>query len=114
MRLYRGEDAGDRSPAATTLHGRALPGRHVRRRAGPLQGRDVAEIEAQGWSLNPGRYVGTAAVDEDDGDFAERLAELYDEFTRAVGRGGGAATQGRCACGWILERVSEWREVDAR
>ena len=39
------------------------------------------EIEAQGWSLNPGRYVGAAAGDEDDGDFATRLAELYDEFT---------------------------------
>ena len=39
------------------------------------------EIEAQGWSLNPGRYTGVAAGDEDDEDFAERLAELYEEFT---------------------------------
>ena len=41
----------------------------------------LAEIEAQGWSLNPGRYVRTAAVGEDDGDFALKLAELHDEFT---------------------------------
>ena len=41
----------------------------------------VAEIEAQGWSLNPGRYVGVAAGEEDDGLFAERLAELHGEFT---------------------------------
>jgi type I restriction enzyme M protein len=41
----------------------------------------VAEIEAQGWSLNPGRYVGVEAGEEDDGLFAERLAELHDEFT---------------------------------
>ena len=41
-----------------------------------------AEIEAQGWSLNPGRYTGTAAVDDDGGDFTEKLASLYDEFTR--------------------------------
>lgn len=40
-----------------------------------------AEIEAQGWSLNPGRYVGTAAVEDDDEDFAEKLAELHAEFT---------------------------------
>ena len=40
-----------------------------------------AEIEAQGWSLNPGRYTGTAVVEEDDEDFAEKLAGLYDEFT---------------------------------
>ena len=41
----------------------------------------VAEIEAQGWSLNPGRYVGLAADEADDGLFVERLAELHAEFT---------------------------------
>ena len=40
------------------------------------------EIEAQGWSLNPGRYTGTAVVDDDGEDFTEKLAGLYDEFTR--------------------------------
>ena len=39
------------------------------------------EIEAQGWSLNPGRYTGSAVVAEDDGDFSVRLEELYEEFT---------------------------------
>lgn len=39
------------------------------------------EIEAQGWSLNPGRYTGTAAVDEDDVDFIGDLTALYEEFT---------------------------------
>ncbi|MGH3116532.1 MAG: type I restriction-modification system subunit M [Gaiellales bacterium] len=39
------------------------------------------EIEAQGWSLNPGRYTGTALVSEDDEEFAVRLEELYEEFT---------------------------------
>ena len=55
----------------------------------------IEEIEAQGWSLNPGRYVGVAAGDEDDGDFAERLAELHDEFTVLSRRSGGVAAQGR-------------------
>ena len=41
-----------------------------------------AEIEAQGWSLNPGRYTGTAATEDDAEDFAEKLEELYEEFTR--------------------------------
>ncbi len=41
-----------------------------------------SEIEAQGWSLNPGRYTGTAAIDDDGEDFTEKLAGLYDEFTR--------------------------------
>ena len=40
-----------------------------------------AEIEAQGWSLNPGRYVGVA-VGEDlsDEDFKERLEALNEEL----------------------------------
>ncbi|MEX2620741.1 MAG: class I SAM-dependent DNA methyltransferase [Egibacteraceae bacterium] len=41
-----------------------------------------AEIEAQGWSLNPGRYTGTAVIEDDGEDFTEKLAGLYDEFTR--------------------------------
>lgn len=39
------------------------------------------EIEAQGWSLNPGRYTGSAVVDEDDEDFTAKLEGLYEEFT---------------------------------
>jgi type I restriction enzyme M protein len=42
----------------------------------------ITEIEAQGWSLNPGRYVGTAAGAEDNGDFAVKLAALQEEFTQ--------------------------------
>jgi type I restriction enzyme M protein len=38
------------------------------------------EIEAQGWSLNPGRYVGAAARDAEDVDFTERLEELAEEL----------------------------------
>lgn len=33
-------------------------------------------IEAQGYVLTPGRYVGAAAVEEDDTPFAERFSEL--------------------------------------
>ncbi len=40
----------------------------------------LAEIEAQGWSLNPGRYVGVAAREEEDFDFKERLEELNEEL----------------------------------
>lgn len=38
------------------------------------------EIEAQGWSLNPGRYVGAAARETEDVDFTERLEELAEEL----------------------------------
>lgn len=40
-----------------------------------------AEIEAADWSLTPGRYVGVAAVAEDeDFDFAETMRELHAEL----------------------------------
>lgn len=40
------------------------------------------EIETQGWSLNPGRYTGSAVVEDDGEDFAEKLAGLYEGFSR--------------------------------
>jgi len=40
----------------------------------------LKEIEAQGWSLNPGRYVGVADKPADEFDFAERLEELNEEL----------------------------------
>ena len=42
----------------------------------------LAEIEAQGWSLNPGRYVGVAERATDDFDFKERLESLNEELER--------------------------------
>lgn len=41
----------------------------------------IDEIETHGWSLNPGRYVGVADGGDDGLDFADKFAELYDEFT---------------------------------
>lgn len=40
----------------------------------------IEEIEAQGWSLNPGRFVGVREGDADDFDFAERFGELTEQF----------------------------------
>ena len=37
-------------------------------------------IEAQGWSLNPGRYVGVSERAADDFIFSERLIELNEEL----------------------------------
>ncbi len=41
---------------------------------------DLLEIDAQGWSLNPGRYVGVADRKEDDFDFFDRLEALNEEL----------------------------------
>jgi type I restriction enzyme M protein len=40
----------------------------------------ISEIEAQGWSLNPGRYVGVAEDEAEDFDFKDRLQELNEEL----------------------------------
>jgi type I restriction enzyme M protein len=42
---------------------------------------NLGEIETQGWSLNPGRYVGVAAGEEvSDEDFKEKLEALNEEL----------------------------------
>ncbi len=40
----------------------------------------IKEIKAQGWSLNPGRYVGVADTEDDGIDFKVRLEELNDKL----------------------------------
>jgi type I restriction enzyme M protein len=47
----------------------------------------IAEIEAQGWSLNPGRYVGVAPGEEvSDEDFKEQLETLNEELEALNGQ----------------------------
>jgi type I restriction enzyme M protein len=40
------------------------------------------QIEKQGWSLNPGRYVGIAEAEDDGVDFRVRLEELNEELEK--------------------------------
>jgi type I restriction enzyme M protein len=49
--------------------------------AGLCRAATLKEIEAQGWSLNPGRYVGVAAGEAvSDEDFKEQLETLNEEL----------------------------------
>ena len=42
---------------------------------------DVKQIEAQDWSLTPGRYVGVSPEEEDeDFDFEETLRDIHVEL----------------------------------
>jgi len=47
----------------------------------------IVEIEAQGWSLNPGRYVGTEVEDLDDEVFEEKLAAAHLELRELAASG---------------------------
>jgi type I restriction enzyme M protein len=49
--------------------------------AGLCKAATLEVIEAQGWSLNPGRYVGVAAREDlSDEDFKEQLEKLQEEL----------------------------------
>jgi len=81
VRMYRGEDVETVDGSEVLLKERFPDGRYADV-PGLCKVATVAEIEAQGWSLNPGRYTGTAVVDDDGEDFTDKLSGLYDEFTR--------------------------------
>lgn len=78
-RLYRGEkpeyDAGSKA-----LVKEKFPDSRYQDVAGLCKVATLKDIEAQGWSLNPGRYVGVADREAEDVDFAERLEELNEEL----------------------------------
>jgi type I restriction enzyme M protein len=42
----------------------------------------LKEIEAHGWSLNPGRYVGASARHSEEEDFRQQLGVLQEELER--------------------------------
>ena len=42
----------------------------------------VDQIKEQGWSLNPGRYVGQVNRDSDDESFADRISDLQTQFSQ--------------------------------
>lgn len=79
VRLYRGEDVETSEGSAALLKENFPEGKYADV-GGLCKVATRAEIEAQGWSLNPGRYTGTAAVGESDVDFIGDLQMLHEEF----------------------------------
>ena len=79
-RLYRGESRENLHDSADLLAEHFGKKPKYADVAGLCKVATLAEIEAQGWSLNPGRYVGVAARAEEDFDFKERLEELNEEL----------------------------------
>jgi len=79
VRLYRGEKLENLHGGAKLLKEK-FPNRKYTDIAGLCKVATLEEIEAQGYSLNPGRYVGVADRAEDDFDFSERLEELNEEL----------------------------------
>jgi len=85
VRLYRGETLdytlgdGEAEAKIKEVFGKKPKYASV---AGLCRAATLAEIEAQGWSLNPGRYVGVAPGEEtSDEDFKAQLEALNEELT---------------------------------
>jgi len=78
-RLYRGEEPENLHDSAELMAEQFDDGNYTDV-PGLCKVATLAEIEAQGWSLNPGRYAGITARAEDDFDFNERLEELKEEL----------------------------------
>lgn len=78
-RLYRREQPENLHDSAELMAEHFPEGKYADV-AGLCKVATLAEIEAQGWSLNPGRYVGVTARVEEDFDFKERLEEQNEEL----------------------------------
>lgn len=81
VRLYRGEDV-EMTNGSADLLAQHFPAGTYADVPGLCKVATRAEIAAQGWSLNPGRYVGVTARAADEFDFAERLEELHEELVQ--------------------------------
>lgn len=81
VRLYRSEEV-ETEAASGSMLAEKFPGGAYADVPGLCKVATLDEIEAQGWSLNPGRYVGVAERAADDFDFKDRLEELNEELER--------------------------------
>lgn len=78
-RLYRGEKAEFENGSETPFI-KEFPRLEYRDIPGLCKVATTSSIDAQGWSLNPGRYVGVAERPADEFDFYERLEEMNEEL----------------------------------
>ena len=79
VRLYRGEAVETDAGSADMLQERFPEGVYADV-PGLCKVATLDEIEEQGWSLNPGRYVGVTERAADEFEFTERLEELNEEL----------------------------------
>ena len=79
VRLHREEEI-DLTEGSESLLAESFPDERYNDVPGLCAVAKLGEIDKQGWSLNPGRYVGVAAAEDDGIDFRVRLEELNEEL----------------------------------
>ncbi len=85
VRLYRGDEP-EFALGPNELLSECFPDGVYADMAGRCKVATIDEIKAQGWSLNPGRYVGTEVEDLDDEVFEEKLAAARLELRELAAR----------------------------
>src|SRR5829696_262806 len=80
-RLYRGENVEAAEGSAEAMSA-SFPTGVYTDVPGLCAVATLEQIEKQGWSLNPGRYVGAVAAANDGLDFRVRLEELNEELEK--------------------------------
>ena len=81
VRLWRGEAVENLAGGADMMAEKFPSGRY-QDVPGLCGVATTNQIRAQGWSLNPGRYVEVAEGEREEVDFKERLEELQEELER--------------------------------
>lgn len=84
VRMYRGEQVETEVGSEPMLK-EHFTDKKYKDIAGLCKVATVKEIAEQGYSLNPGRYVGVVKLKEEDFDFKEKLEELDEELERLNG-----------------------------
>jgi type I restriction enzyme M protein len=80
-KLYRGEEISTKNGSEAMMK-ESFPKGKYRDVPGLCKIATLKEIEEQGWSLNPGRYVGVAERPAEEYDFKEKLIELNAELEK--------------------------------
>ncbi|MBA7509852.1 hypothetical protein ES705_01824 [subsurface metagenome] len=101
-RLYRGEKPENVNGSDKMMKEKFPKGKYADI-AGLCKVATIEEIKKNGWSLNPGRYVGVAEREEEDFDFTERIEELNKEME-------GLNSEARKMEGRIGKNISELLE----
>ena len=113
VRLWRGEEVETEAGSGARM-AEAFPEGATGTFRGSARSPRASEIEAQDWSLNPGRYVGVAPGQaHDDEEFKEKLEALQEELealnAEAAQLAGTDCAERRGAAG----RMSAWQTIAA-
>lgn len=85
VRLYRGEKL--EFSCENLLFAESFPKGQYENVKGRCKVATIEDVEKQGWSLNPGRYVGSQESQLDEKEFSLRMKELKAEFFELSERG---------------------------